>query len=92
MSKLKFSDITITVEDLGSRAARMSEGEANQILGGRGWMRRGSTRKIRKQRRISFAAGVGGANRPKPRPSKPNPKPRPKRTPFALKMGRRGPK
>jgi len=89
MSKLKFSDITITVEDLDSRATRMSEGEANQVLGGRGWIRRGSNRKIRKLMR---ANGAVGANSPKPRPTKRRPKPRPKQTPFGSQPGRRGPK
>jgi len=62
MSDLSFSDLSITIEDLPTRAQAMGEEQSVDILGGWGSFRR-RFRRVRRSVRSSYRRGRSWANR-----------------------------
>jgi len=88
MTELSFSDITLDIEDLPSRAAALGEEQADDILGGYGFGRRMMRlrRRVRgRMRSRSRSRRRGSRGRPPRRQARRSPKRRSKRGNFMRK-------
>lgn len=55
MSELKFSDLSVSIDDLPTRPQALSEEDAADVLGGAGWYRPTYYRSSRRSSRSRFA-------------------------------------